>query len=265
MTEPPRQQPERVHYHELRPQRLVARRIACPTAYLGLGVLEWHGLHNPLGLDGVKADSLAAYLARTLGGVVMPPLFWGDHRGEVCELVFDPAVSPWLPAGTTDHTGPIARAMGVPRGAMEADALRSGAAGGWRLWKELAVHVLFQIQTLGFDRLVLIPGHYPLFGPLEEALASYRASGGTLRTFVLTDKLYDPDGDSGDHAAAFETSMLLALRPELVDLAELDPDPAIAPVGVLGEDPRDHATAHFGRRIVERMEEIIRAWMEDDR
>lgn len=96
-----------VEYQLLRPAQLRARREELPVAYLGLGILEWHGLHNPLGLDGVKANAIAVHLARQLGGVVLPPLFWGDNREEICELVFDPAVSPWLPPGTSDHTGAI--------------------------------------------------------------------------------------------------------------------------------------------------------------
>lgn len=252
---------ETVYYHELRPRDLRRRRERCPVAYLGMGILEWHGLHNPLGLDGVKADALAAHLARVLGGVVMPPLYWGDHRREVCEIVFDPEISPWLPEGTGDHTAEIAGAMGIARQAMERDASRSERAGGWRLWKELVVHVLFQIEALGFERAVLIPGHYPLFGPLGEAIKRYGDAGGTLSSLVLTDNLYDPAGNSGDHAAAFETSMLLALRPQLVDMTELDPDPDVRPTGVLGDDPRVHASAVFGWSIVERMVGITRDWL----
>lgn len=43
-----------VVYRYLRPKQMVERRDAMPVAYMGLGILEWHGLHNPLGLDGVK-------------------------------------------------------------------------------------------------------------------------------------------------------------------------------------------------------------------
>lgn len=53
-----------------------------PVAYLGLGVLEWRGLHNPLGLDGIKANAVLEYIADELGGIVMPPLFtFSDQCG----------------------------------------------------------------------------------------------------------------------------------------------------------------------------------------
>ena len=251
-----------VEYHRLRPKDMVKRRTQKPVAYLGLGILEWHGLHNPLGLDGWKANGIALHLAERLGGVVMPPLYWGDDRQEICELVFDPAVSPWLPEGTTDHTKDIMETIHLEKPAFLADADRSRQNGGWRLWEELVVHILFQIQTLGFRQIVLIPGHYPLFGPLDRAIAAYKQKGGASSTIVLTDPMYSEALDAGDHAAAFETSLMLALAPDLVDLNELDPDPSIPPVGVLGKDPRQFASREFGEKILAKMTSLIaeRIW-----
>lgn len=45
---------EVIEYHKLRPEQLVKRRTEMPVAYIGLGILEWHGLHNPLGLEELK-------------------------------------------------------------------------------------------------------------------------------------------------------------------------------------------------------------------
>lgn len=44
-----------VRYELLRPAQVVARRTACPLAYLPIGGIEWHGPQNPLGLDGLLA------------------------------------------------------------------------------------------------------------------------------------------------------------------------------------------------------------------
>lgn len=245
-------------YHRLRPKELVQQRTQMPVAYFGLGILEWHSLHNPLGLDGLKANGIARHVAQQLGGIVMPPLYWGDNREEICELVFDPAVSPWLPEGTTDHTRQIMSDMGLEKEAFQADAARSKQNGGWQLWEALIVHSLFQIQTLGFKLIVPIPGHYPLIGPLQRAVETYKAQGGTADVFVLTDMMYSPNNDAGDHAAAFETSVMMALAPELVKLDELDPDPAVPPTGVLGEDPRTAASIAFGEQILAKMTELVR-------
>ncbi len=247
-----------VEYHRLRPKELVQRRQAMPVAYVGLGILEWHSLHNPLGLDGLKANGIALHLAAQLGGLVMPPLYWGDNRQEICELVFDPAVSPWLPEGTEDHTGAIMAAMEADKTAYRADADRSQANGGWRLWQELVVHMLFQIETLGFKLIVPIPGHYPLIGPLNQAVTTYYEKGGTAEIFVLTDMMYSETGDAGDHAAAFETSVMMAIEPHLVKLDELGEDTDVAPIGVLGEDPRTAASQAFGEKILAKMTELVR-------
>ena len=256
-------QKEIVEYHKLRPRDLVGRRQQRPVAYLGLGILEWHGLHNPLGLDGVKADAIARYLANELGGVVMPPQFWGDNRNEICELVFDPEYSSWLPEGTKDHTHKICREMCLSKSGFQQDAQRSSATGGWHLWEMLMVHTFFQIETLGFHKLVTIPGHYPLFNPLNRAIASYQEQGGKCSVFVLKDTLFSDDGKSGDHAAKFETSLMLALCPELVDLGQLDPDLTEPNIGVLGDDPRLFASKEFGFEILDKFVALTRRFLDE--
>jgi len=51
-----------VEYQYLRPRQMTARRDAVPVAYMGLGILEWHGLHNPLGLSGDHAAAVETSL-----------------------------------------------------------------------------------------------------------------------------------------------------------------------------------------------------------
>jgi creatinine amidohydrolase len=232
-----------------------------PIAFLGIGILEWHGLHNPLGLDGVKADSLAEHFARTLGGVAMPALYWGDHRADIAEVVFDPAVSDWLPVGIENQTAAIAEYMAIPRSVLAAAADRTNSTGGWALFRQLVAHILFETQSLGFEAAVIITGHNPSAAPVSEAIAMYRDDSGSMDVLVLMDKMTDDTGHAGDHAGAFETSVLLALRPELVDIEELDPHPDNLPVGVLGDDPRVAASSEYGWRIVEGLTSRVRAWM----
>ncbi len=242
-----------MRYAELRPRRLVELREAHPVAWLALGILEWHGLHNPLGLDGVKANAVLEYIAERLGGVVMPPLFWGDDRSAIAEVVFDQKVSAWLPPGTGDHVAGICEAMRLSRARLEQEAARSRRAGGMRLWQELLVHTLFEIESLGFSTIVPYPGHYPLMQPLEQALESYRAEGGKAAVHPLKDQ----DAGVGDHAARVETSLLLRLRPDLVDLGELRAGAAMH-LGVLGDDPLS-ATAEYGDQILQKLLEVCRA------
>ncbi|PHR62565.1 MAG: hypothetical protein COA47_03200 [Robiginitomaculum sp.] len=241
-------------YQYLRPKELVALRRQKPVAYIGLGILEWHGLHNPVGLDGIKADEVVKWLAARIGGLVMPPLYWGDHRQKIAEILFDSAVSPWFPDEMGDHSSQICDAMSLPRNQLEAEGQRVEDGDGWRLWQELVVNMLFQTRSLGFEAIVLYPGHYPMIEPLAQAVENFANLGGQTKIIVLQDQMA---GD-GDHAAMFETSLLLALRPDLVDLSELD-DNGSDHLGVLGDDPLKFATTGFGQQILDKFEKIVSA------
>lgn len=50
----------------------------------------------------------------------------------------------------------------------------------------------------------------------------------------------------GDHTAKWETSIIMYLRPELVDMSRLTDL-----LGVDGEDPRVYASRELGERVVE--------------
>ena len=245
-----------VFQHLDKPAEIKAAKEKLPVAYIGLGILEWHGLHNPAGLDGVKADGAAAFLAEKFGGVVVPPLFWGDNRGDICELVFEPGK---ISAAKFDHTVPICAEMGYDKSSLEKNARRDEKRGGWRLWEEMMVHILFELESFGYKCVVPIPGHYPLFSPLGRAVSAYREQGGKCDVYVIKDTMYSDDGSSGDHAAAFETSLMLALQPDLVDMTRLSSDLSEPNIGVMGEDPRTGASAEFGQRILDKFAALTEA------
>lgn len=48
----------KILYEEMRPEEFLESLNEFPVAYLPLGSLEWHGLHMPLGADGLQAKSL---------------------------------------------------------------------------------------------------------------------------------------------------------------------------------------------------------------
>jgi creatinine amidohydrolase len=66
-----------VEFELMRPLQIVEARRRCPTAYLPVGPLEWHGPHLPLGTDGIHAHRIAVEVARRVGGVVLPTYFLG--------------------------------------------------------------------------------------------------------------------------------------------------------------------------------------------
>src|SRR5512137_2379729 len=74
--------PTEVRYYMLRPQQIVARRTACPVVYIPVGTLEWHGEHNAVGADTLQAEGLAIMCAERGGGMVFPPLYYGENRLE---------------------------------------------------------------------------------------------------------------------------------------------------------------------------------------
>ena len=69
-----------VRYERLRPAQIVEARNAAPVAYLPIGTIEWHGEHNPVGLDTLKIHALAIRCAQRSGGLVFPPLYYGESR-----------------------------------------------------------------------------------------------------------------------------------------------------------------------------------------
>lgn len=243
-----------VEYQYLRPGAMVERRNAMPVAYMGLGILEWHGLHNPLGLDGVKANGIACCLANRLGGVVMPAQYWGDFRQSIGDLEFTESFEAGFsqPENRFDHTVRISELYGIEKGALLKDAARSREYGEWGLWEKLMARSLFQIEAMGFEAIVLLPGHFHLIAASERAIRRYRDEGGICKTMSLSEFSFPADRIPADHAAAFETSLMLALCPELVDMDELDRDLQNPNIGVIGFDPRVHASEAYGWEIIEK-------------
>lgn len=114
------------------------------------------------------------------------------------------------------------------------------------LFEELYV----QFGNMGFQLVLAFAGHFGL----EQTLGMKRAALAAMRrtdAFILPLTEYDAVTDiySGDHAALGETSLLLSMRPDLV---HLDAVPGTEPLpGVIGPEPRGHATAELGAEIIE--------------
>ena len=72
---------DEVCYELLRPAQAIARRKAYPLAYMPVGIIEFHGLHNPLGLDGLQVHGVCVRAAKKGGGVVFPVPWYGENRG----------------------------------------------------------------------------------------------------------------------------------------------------------------------------------------
>ncbi|NLE16057.1 MAG: creatininase family protein, partial [Spirochaetales bacterium] len=73
---------ECVHYARLSVPSFTKRLKEHPVGYIPLGTLEWHGLHNVLGADGLQAEGIFTRAAKRFGGIVFPPLYLGPDRIE---------------------------------------------------------------------------------------------------------------------------------------------------------------------------------------
>ena len=75
------QQEVRLEY--LRPDQIEAARQQQAAIYVPFGAIEWHGYHNVVGLDGLKAHEQLVGLAVQAGGVVYPPVYFGSGGGHL--------------------------------------------------------------------------------------------------------------------------------------------------------------------------------------
>ena len=196
-------------FERLRPNEIWRTLSEFPCVYVPSGPLEWHGLQNPIGLDAVKAQALCLRAAGISGGLVFPPTHVHAHT------------VPWP--------------LGMPAQP--------------ELVEAQANTILGYLSRNGARAVVWLSGH----GGTEDylairkaALTAMRASDCVIWAGVDAHLITDLEKPM-DHAAAIETSLLLHLAPDTVDLGELDPDPAAWPQGVGGDDPRTNASERFGR------------------
>ena len=218
----------------LRPREIDEARAACPTIFQPLGTIEWHGVHNVVGVDAVKAHALCTRAAQKGGGIVSPALFGGvGGLSEPHTFIMDPEddvfsklLRPWLE----------------------------------QLCREMARD--------GFRAIIILTGHYGAAQQIvvrETAVRMSRALGipvlGTPEYWLALDVGY-----TGDHAAWGETSLMMHLFPDTVALGRLGKPPY---QGVGGRDPKE-SSAEDGRRmaetIVSRLATLARrmpAWKQD--
>ena len=247
-----------VRYERLRPTQIRQTREDFPALYLPIGTIEWHGLHNPVGLDTLKAHALAIRCAETGGGLVFPPLWFGENREEA------------LIEANLGNRKDICQIMGIPEENLAQGYMRRSPHQQNMAYIELLVHMLNQGQSLGFEVLVIVAGHYPLIDHARAASSLFqqqrwgsRRNAAIPWVFTGYELVKDQFPAAGDHAAWWETSLLMALEDEaLVDLSALPTDQDSPLLGVGGTRPPHQATPEAGEQavqlIVERVTEQVR-------
>ena len=200
-------QKEMVQWERMLPAefRLVIEKL--PTVYLPLGTVEWHGEHDALGLDALKAHALCVRAAKKSGGIVHPPLYGG--------------------MGGLDKPATVKM---EPENSWENYLLRP--------WLE---KMCSEFHRLGFKAIIMLTGHY---GHNQQIVVREVATRMTERLQIPI--LGIPEywlaldvGYFGDHAGIGETSLLWHLEPDLVAIDRLKTDPDYGKDGVieLGASP----------------------------
>jgi len=212
-TPPARQ----VRLEFLRPKEIAESQAQCPTIFQPLGTIEWHGLHNVVGVDAVKAHALCVRAAQKGGGLVCPALYGGvGGLSQPHTFIMDPENSVY--------------------------------SYFLRPWLE---QLCREFKRDGFKAIIILTGHYGAAQQIvvrETAVRMSRALGmpvlGTPEYILALDAGY-----TGDHAAWGETSLMMHLYPDTVDLTRLG-DPPYKGVG--GRDPKE-SSAEDGRMIAEKI------------
>jgi creatinine amidohydrolase len=198
-----------VRYELLRPGELISERERCPVAYLPVGPLEWHSAHMPLGVDALLATNVALRTAERVGGVVLPTLYVGTERERPPEMAHD------LGFSQDDYIV----GMDFP-----ANVLSS-----LYFHEEILALVLREYLQLlirqKYKLIVVVNGHGALnhVQTLERVCKEFTAISPARVMLAMSWATHGVFEFGVGHADAGETSDMMALYPESVDLAQLPP------------------------------------------
>ena len=221
------------------------------TVVVPFGSTEQHGRHLPLGTDAVLGDELGRGLAERL----------------------DAFLAPTVRLGCSAHHLSFAGTI----------SLRE------ETFQQIVVDVVASLSRHGFRRIVLLPTHGGNFKPLAQVYAELKPVE-NVRVLAFTDlegfvevafessrSAGVAPAQSGAHSGEWETSAMLALRPEQVkmdqaaegfvgELSEIlakvfDGIQNLDENGVLG-DPRPAAAA-AGKKHLEDMVDFLYQWVRD--
>lgn len=162
---------------------------------LPVGATEQHSLHLPVGVDTFSVAAVAQGVSAKTGFPVMPPLAYGCSLGH-----------------TKKWPGTIS---------LKPETLSA-----------IILEIAEWIVGAGFSRLVLLNGHYTNWAPLRCGLENIRYKYPNFRIALRSvweisaeiNELYIQDAVNF-HANCAETSIMLAVRPDLVQLEKAQDEP----------------------------------------
>lgn len=225
------------------------------TVVAAAGSMEQHGPHMPMITDTLLGTAFSEGVAARMGNVL---------RG------------PTIPFGVSEHHMAF-------KGTITLDK---------ETFKNVVKQYVHSLAHHGFKTVVIIPSHGGNFGPLKEIEEETGGEINGARYLPYTDlwefvavmnSVAEPEGISaevsGAHAGEAETSMVLAERPEIVDMSraeegfigQMDDEnarklfsqgmTALTDNGILG-DARP-ADAARGRRYIDGMADYLTGWFQE--
>lgn len=209
------------------------------TVVIAFGATEQHGPHMALATDRVLGEELTSRIADAL----------------------DAFAAPAVPFGCSSHHLAFPGTISLEE----------------ETFKAIVADVVSSLAQGGFKRIILLPSHGGNFAPLKAALEELEPPDG-VQLDAITDLAalgaiaqhgveahHVPMGEGGLHAGEWETSMMLAVRPELVHMDRGEPgytgDPAqavgalfsqgvdaLSPNGIIGDPAKaspEHGEAYW--------------------
>jgi creatinine amidohydrolase len=221
---------EKTNYELMLPHEIEQAVGRFPVAYVPFGSLEWHGRHLALGNDTLKVLGILQQACRTCGGVVLPPTYWA-------------CVNRWHP-WTFGNIGED-------------------------LLSRICEHIFENLAGLGFKVIIGVTGHDvpEQVEAMRRALELVKAHAPIEGYVMMEGDLTDFGEHKMDHAAHWETSILMYLLPDCVDLRQIRNDTLgeehFTPQewetpGISGRDPRGGAASkELGRKLVMEIAQAI--------
>ena len=216
----------KTNYEEMFPHEFKLALNKKPLAFLPLGSMEYHGYHNALGLDALKAWKICQLAAERIGGIVFPPLYLGLDAWPDIDL------------------------QKYPNKQFDCYHIDS------KLYQEILEQYFYRMKRIGFKQIFVLAGHYPNADIAK--LASKKFADKDLEIIVTK----EPDlveGEAGDHAGKWETSLLMVLFPDLVNL-ELMKDKQDRLMAVEGVDPSESSKLYGNemlRKLLSKIENLL--------
>lgn len=176
-----------VWYHELSWPEIVEQVKVCDIILLPVGAIEMHGPHCPIGSDSLNSQKIAELVAKKTGVLVAAPIWYGAH-------------------------------MYMQYGFRGTVPIRSDVL------KQFAKDVITGLVKNGFKKVIILNGHgqqWVYIGALHELAVETKAFIALATWWELIKKTIKEVCETPFvHADETETSVALALYPELVDMSK---------------------------------------------